>query len=131
MNVHGDNSTMHVHTNGTSAMVLFDNDIMLQERELLPSFGRHFKFSGIDGIKFQAHTINKPPADDYHADKKQFLNRFVLSNLQPESIMSTHDKWEIQVCNRAGTATFFYSKFEAKENGFSKTYDHLTPKGCK
>ena len=88
MNVHGDNTTLHVHTNGTHAMALFDEDTILHERSILPTDGYHFKFGDIAGFKFQAHLISRPPKTEWRTDIKKFINVFDRSNLAPELIMS-------------------------------------------
>ena len=51
LNVHGDDSTMHLHTNGSHAMVLFDRDTGLQKRGFFDADGQYFRFSGLNGIK--------------------------------------------------------------------------------
>lgn len=62
-NVHGDSSAMHLHTNGSHGMVLFDEETELQRRDFLDTDNHYFKFSGINGFKAQVHSINHPSAE--------------------------------------------------------------------
>lgn len=50
-NVHGDESTMHLHTNGSHAMVLFDGETVLRKREHFDAHSQDFRFSGLNGFK--------------------------------------------------------------------------------
>lgn len=129
MSVHSDDTTLHVHTNGTHAMTIFDKDDPLEKR-VLSKGGKHFQFSGIAGIKFQAHIINPPPAGDFASDVNKFTTVFTKSNPGYDSIMEQHNEWRIEVCNKQQAATFFNSKFEVKGKSFTKEYEPLAPPGC-
>nr|OQO25382.1 hypothetical protein B0A51_06976 [Rachicladosporium sp. CCFEE 5018] len=132
MNIYNDNGDfLHLHTNGTSAMVLFhpDNTTTLARRQTyLDTQSHYYTWSGLDGLKVVWHNINHDPNNA--ADFNRIMNAWALSDLQPKPILSTADAWDYEACNTAGTATFFYGRviFELNRPGFN--YEEHSPRGC-
>lgn len=128
MNVHGDDSAMHLHTNGSHAMILFDEETELQKRDFLDTDGHYFRFSGLNGFKAQAHSINQPLEWGDSIDK--FVKHWTRSNMQSEPVLQQADAWRFEVCNEKKTATFFYGSLIAEANKPGNNYEPIDPPGC-
>ena len=131
MNLHSDNSTLHIHTNGSSCMALFHDDdttSLFPRAKPLPTDGHHFHFTGMGGMKAEWHNINHDP--DGAEDFPKIMNAFVLSNLQPKHIMETANAWDFQACNKAKTATFAWGRFWFKHPTAKLKYEAASPRGC-
>lgn len=129
-NVHGDNTTLHVHTNGSHAIATFDNGLHLGRRDVLPTDGHNYQFTGVNGLKMQVHGINHPSTPDYYSDLEAFAEHFALSNMQPRPIFQGSDSWDLQVCNKAKIATFFYGRLVAEMNRPGNNFEPMDPPGC-
>lgn len=129
-NVHGDNTTLHVHTNGSHAIATFENGIHLGRRDVLPTDNHYYEFTGVNGLKMQAHGINHPSNPDYYSDLNAFAEHFARSNLQPRPIFQGSDSWDLQVCNKDKTATFFYGKLIVEMNRPGNNFEPMDPPGC-
>lgn len=129
-NVHGDNTTLHVHTNGSQAIATFDNGIHLGRRDVLPTDNHYYEFTGVNGLKMQEHGINHPSTPDYYSDLNAFAEHFARSNMQPRPIFQGSDSWDLQVCNKDKTATFFYGRLIAEMNRPGNNFEPMDPPGC-
>lgn len=129
-NVHGDNTTLHVHTNGSHAVATFDDGVHLGRRDILPTNNHYYEFTGVNGLKMQAHGINHPNIPDYISDLKAFAEHFALSNMQPRPIFQRSDSWDLQVCNKDKTATFFYGRLIVEMNRPGNNFEPMDPPGC-
>ena len=123
LNVHGDNSVMHLHTNGSHGMVVFDSETQLRDTSDF-----HFIFTGIDHFKAQVHSINHPVTDDWTSEIDHVVRRWTEFDAQPESILKRADSWRFEVCNLKKTATFFYGMLAVDEQGTD--YVPNDPPGC-
>lgn len=94
-NVYADDSTLHVHTSGSHAIATFDDGIHLGRRDLLPTSNHYFEFTGVNGLKMQAHGINHPSTPDYYSDLDAFAEHFALWNMQPRPIFKRRDSWDL------------------------------------
>jgi hypothetical protein len=90
------------------AMFHDDNKVDLVRRRPLPTGGHYYYFTGISGMKVEWHNVSHDP--DGTADFPTTMNRFVISNLQPQHIMETADVWDFEACNKAKTVTFAWGR---------------------
>ena len=130
LNIKNDNTTLHLHTNGTHAMTLFDQDDELTKRDFLETGRNYFSFSGVDGLKAQGFVVNAPKDAQYAKDARTFAQQFAVSNMMISPIMQAHDSWAIQVCNTQRTATFWYGKIVAELDRPGTNYEPMDPPGC-
>lgn len=82
LNVRGDNTTLHVHTNGSHAIATLDNGNYLSRRDVPHTHNQYYEFTGVNGLEMQAHGINHPSTSNYCSDLKAFAEHFALSNMQ-------------------------------------------------
>lgn len=129
-NVHGDNTTLHVHTNGSHAIATFDNGIQLGRRDVLLTDNHYYEFTGVNGLKMQAHGINQPSTADYYSDLNDFAEHLARSNMQPRPIFQGSDSWDLQVYNKDKTATFFYGRLIAEMDRPGNNFEPMDRPGC-
>lgn len=128
--MYGDDSTLFIDTNSSYAIATFDDGIHLGRRDLLPTDDHYYEFSGVNGLKLQAHGINIPSTSDYHSDVDAFAEHFAVSNMQPQPFFQQSDSWDIQACNKEETATFFYGRLVAEMDRPGKNFEPMEPRGC-
>ena len=131
MNLHSDNSTLHMHTNGTHMMAKFHDDDKQEpaRRRDLTADGTKFQFTGISGIKLEWRHVNYDP--NSFKDFPDILNHWIgtATKLLPPPIL-VPDMWKFQACNMARTATFFYGVIRFKNEKPSLKYEFISPHGC-
>ena len=82
-NVHVDNITLHVHSNGSHAIVTYDDSIHPRRRDFLSTNGPHYELTSVNGLKMQAYGVNDPSFSVYYSDLNADVDRFARSNMQP------------------------------------------------
>lgn len=150
LNVRGGGSALHTHTNGTHAMMLFDDDTEDEDtannaittthphsrRDFLPTENHYYEFhdAAVHGFKVQAHNINAPKGAKYAKDYTKAVTMFaqyhsaLVNNNQPA--MSNSDRWIFQFCDKRGTESYFYGMIIAEERNAGSGYEHMSAPGC-
>lgn len=127
-----DDSSLHLHTNGTHATAMFHPDdetsTLARRQTYLDTQNHYYTWSGLDGLKVEWHNINHDP--NGKADFSTIMDRWARSDLQPSPILSNADVWDFQACNKAKTATFFYGRLIFEKNRPRFNYENISPRGC-
>ena len=131
MNVHGDDSTLHVHTNGTHAMARFESlgSVPARKRDILDPQGSHFKFTAVKGLKMEAQGIQTDGDQSYMPDMTAFAYGFAYGNGQTP-IFQQGDSWTYEVCQKVVSTPSFYGRLIAELDGFGTNYESVSPLGC-
>lgn len=131
MNVQGDGSAMHLHTNGSHAMVLFDEADNLQSRNSpATDDGHYFSFSGVNNFKAQAHGINHPSLEAWGDDIDDFAKHWTQSDRQTRPLLQQADAWTFEACNAKRSASFFYGMLAVESGKPEGRYEPVGPMGC-
>ena len=131
MNVHSDNSTLHIHHNGTNIMAKFDSvtGAKTRKRDSVDTQGYRYQFSGVNGIKMEARSTANDRAHDYTSDLVAFAYGFAYGN-GAGATFEEGDVWTYEVCDKILKTPLFYGKLVTEVDAFGATYEPVSPPGC-
>lgn len=124
-NVHTDDSTLFVHTNGDNATIQFERDPTetLQRRTFLNTFGHHFRFAGAQGLKIQALGLrNDHRGQNYVPDLVAFAYAFAYGDGYG-AVFQQGDVWSFVLCDPVGDTTILNGKVVAELRDFGSNYE--------
>ena len=132
MNVHSDNSTLHLHTNGEFAMAKFDvvADAGMRRRDSVDTQGHEYLFSGVQGVKMEARRTASDGAHDYAADLVAFAYAFAYEPVSHATEFAEGDEWMYTVCDSVLQEPLVYGKLNTEVDVFDTTYEPVNPLDC-
>lgn len=132
-NIQSDDSTLHVHTNGTHLMARFDGvgSASITRRDSVETNGSRFTFLNVAGIKLEAQGVNADGDDlDYAPDMGAFAYAFAFGD-GFNTNFSSGDVWNFAVCRKAVRQRAFFGKVIAQLDPFNTHYETVSaPPAC-
>lgn len=122
-NIHGDDATLHVHTNGSHATAEFrkDDSTHMQRRDANANKASSYRFSeGAFGIKMQVTKGNT--AGLSLSDVDRYWGAFAYGNGEDLPALRESDAWKFAVCDKSGW-TQLAGKVIALENPSDYQYE--------
>ena len=130
-NIHSENATLFVHTNGKNATAQFDDDSRMDSRKrgTLDTAGHHFRFPGAQGVKLEAQGMQNNKARDYLADLVAFAYGFAYGNGDSPAFQQG-DSWAYVLCDASINIPLFFGRVVAEVRQFESNFEPVQALSC-
>lgn len=134
-NVHSDDTTLHVHTNGSHATAMFEKTALSQmnRRDEGPAPKMQFQFGNdVEGIKGQIRWAIDDERKRYvsSSDLDYFTTAFGHGDRQSNTAFMESDSWKFVVCNTTENVKLFQGKLISLENASDYSYEEEDDMDC-
>lgn len=132
MNVRGDDTTLHVHTNGTHSMARFENDGQLgtSKRDEISPADYHFNFPGVQGVKLESQGLHNDRSFGSTEDLTAFAYGLAYGDGLSSPLKVGGDVWTYGVCDKTTHQPTFYGKLIAELFRPDSTYEPVGEPQC-
>ena len=134
-NVHSDDTTLHVHTNGSHATAMFEKTTLSQmnRRDEVSAPKVQFKFGNdVEGVKVQIRWASDDEQKRYvsSSDLDFFTTAFGHGDGQNDPAFMKSNSWKFVVCNTTESVKLFQGKLISLEHASDYSYEEEDDMDC-